>query len=274
MGTRAVAKLYAVLCRAFPAFRKSSRRLMYRLMANYFRTSNWSFMNYGYAPLAGQADVPSLHDSDERNRFCIQLYHHVVHAVDLTDSEVLEIGCGRGGGAAYIRRYHLPRRIVGIDFSEEAVSFCNKNHRQDGLLFIPGDAERLPFRENCFDAVINVESSHCYGSMDAFLSQVKRVLRLGGTFLYADFRHKDQVRELDEQLLCSGMRVIQKNDITANVLCALDLGYEQQMAMIRGLVPSFLVKPAQEFAGLAGSNIYDRFRAGIAVYQSFLLVKQ
>ena len=57
-----------------------------------------------------------------------------------------------------------------------------------GLAFEVGDAERMPFPDASFDAVVNVESSHCYPSMPAFLSEVRRVLRPGGHFLYADLR--------------------------------------------------------------------------------------
>lgn len=273
MKTRWIVKLYSDLCRAFPGFRKSTRRMMYRLMARHYATSDWTFMNYGYAPLDVEADVPSLDAADERNRYSAQLYHHVVRPVDLMDADVLEVGSGRGGGVAYIRRYHRPRRVVGVDFSDEAVSFSSKNHRADGLHFVTGDAEHLPFGESCFDAVVNVESSHCYGSMDAFLCQVARVLRPGGAFLFADFRDRDRIAELDEQLGRSGMTLVDKTDITPNALRALDLDHEERMALIRKTVPSFLLKAAQEFAGIKGSHIYDRFRLGITIYHSFVLLK-
>ena len=36
--------------------------------------------------------------------------------------------------------------------------------------------------------LINIESSHCYDSLDVFFRQVKRVLCKDGHFLFADFR--------------------------------------------------------------------------------------
>jgi ubiquinone/menaquinone biosynthesis C-methylase UbiE len=45
---------------------------------------------------------------------------------------------------------------------------------------VHGDAENLPFPQVSFDAVINVESAHCYGSIERFLAEVHRVLRPGG----------------------------------------------------------------------------------------------
>ena len=35
-----------------------------------------------------------------------------------------------------------------------------------------GDSENLPFEDNTFDAVLNIESSHCYASMDKFIKEV------------------------------------------------------------------------------------------------------
>src|SRR5437016_10678551 len=72
--------------------------------------------------------------------------------------------------------------MVGIDLSDKAVDFCNQNYAIDALSFRQGDAENLPLSDASVDVVVNLESSHCYGSMDRFLSEVYRVLRPGGIF--------------------------------------------------------------------------------------------
>ncbi|MEE4247851.1 MAG: methyltransferase domain-containing protein [Kangiellaceae bacterium] len=64
-----------------------------------------------------------------------------------------------------------------------------------------GDAENLSnIRDGIIDILINVESSHCYGNMPAFLREVERVLKPGGYFSFADFRGTDQVNELDAMI--------------------------------------------------------------------------
>ncbi|MGH7787775.1 MAG: MGH1-like glycoside hydrolase domain-containing protein, partial [Candidatus Binatia bacterium] len=40
----------------------------------------------------------TLDDADEPNRYSIQLYHRVATQVDLAGKDVLEVGCGHGGG--------------------------------------------------------------------------------------------------------------------------------------------------------------------------------
>jgi ubiquinone/menaquinone biosynthesis C-methylase UbiE len=263
--------LYALFCGAHPGLRKSTRRFMYQLIAWCVRAEDWSFMNYGYAPLEGQPMPGPIDGVDEQDRHSVQLYAHVVQGIDLTDADVLEIGSGRGGGSAFLRRFHRLRQIVGIDFSKRAVAICKSSHRAEGLTFLTGDAEHLPFSEACFDAVVNVESSHCYASMDVFLREVKRVLKPGGVFLYADFRDQCRLAELDEQLTRSGMKMERRTDITPNVLRSLDLGTDARLTWIQEKVPCLLRRMAREFAGVRGSNIYERFRHGTAVYQSFLL---
>ena len=97
--------------------------------------------------------------------------------------------------------------MTGVDFSQKAVQFCRDHHQLEGLTFVPGDAEALPFADESFDAVINVESSHCYRSMPAFLGQVQRVLRPGGYFLFADLRTASDSERLHQNLLECGLTV-------------------------------------------------------------------
>jgi len=131
-------------------------------------TADWAFMNYGYAPSPADIDVPPLQSSDERNRLCIQLYLHAIDHADLQDKDVLEVGSGRGGGALFISRYMQPHSMTGLDFSQGAVDLCNRNRFAPGLIFVCGDALSMPFPASSFDAVVNIESSHCYESMDVF----------------------------------------------------------------------------------------------------------
>ncbi|MGR3177431.1 MAG: class I SAM-dependent methyltransferase [Candidatus Anammoxibacter sp.] len=230
-------------------------------------------MNYGYAPLDDQAEIIKLDKTDADNRFCIQLYHHVVSTIDLSDLDVLEVGSGRGGGADYIKRYLKPKKMVGVDFAENAVRFCGRNYVANGLSFETGNAESLPFADNSFDVVVNVESSHCYGSMNAFLGQVKRVLRKGGYFLFADLRRKENIEVLQETLYKSGLTLIKETDITLNIVEALKLDNERKAALIKKSAHKLLVQSFLEFAGTKGSKVYERLKTRETIYLSFVLQK-
>jgi SAM-dependent methyltransferase len=264
------ARVFLFLCR-FAPIKKLLWRWWYEFLAGLHRTGDWSFMNYGYAAIP--ADPIALDASDEANRYSVQLYHAAINGVNLANLRVLEVGSGRGGGAAYIKRYHKPAEMVGVDFSAKAVALCNDVYRIPGLRFVLGDAENLPFGDNAFDAVINVESSHCYGSVGAFLNQVRRVLRPGGYFLYADFRGQEKMETWRQQIRDSGLLLIHETDITANVVAALDADDERKTQLINKLVPKLLLSSFKDFSGVKGSVIYTEFRAGVTPYLRFVLQK-
>ena len=228
-------------------------------------------MNYGYATSAPGKLV--LEPADDADRHWIQLYHHVAEPVDLHGSRVLEIGSGRGGGSSFIQRYLKPRHMIGLDLSKDAVQWSRKRHRVDGLEFRVGDAEKLPFEDGSIDAVINVESSHCYPSFDKFLAEVHRVLRPGGHFLYADFRAQESIPAWQESLNDSGLILLREVDITANVVIALERDNDRKLALINRLVPKPLRASFLDFAAVRGSALFEGFRTGKVSYRSFVLSK-
>ena len=142
-----------------------------------------------------------------------------------------------------------------------------------GLIFVTGDAESLPFADHRFDVAVNVESSHCYRSMEAFIEQAKRVLKSGGHLICADLRFDDEVGTFRHHLRHCGMDVLKEVDITAHVVAALKLDHERKLSQIRSSAPRLMVKLFQEYAGLKGSQIYTQFHTGKAKYLAFVLEK-
>ena len=50
----------------YPAFRRIIWKPVYELLAKIFKVKDWSFMNYGYAPLESELSLP-LEPQDEIN---------------------------------------------------------------------------------------------------------------------------------------------------------------------------------------------------------------
>ena len=144
----------------------------------------------------------------------------------------------------------------------------------DGLEFRVGDAENLPLGDGSVDAVINVESSHCYPSFEAFLAQVGRVLRPGGHFLYADFRQRENVGDWRRSLRDSGLSVLREIDITPGVFAALEEDDERKLALINSIVPRPLRASFLNFAAVRGSSLFEAFRTGRLAYMSFVMRKE
>lgn len=249
-------------------------RLQYEYLSHMDREANMLYMNYGWAHLDPQAELIPLSDQDERNRYCIQLYHHVCSAVDLGDKDVLEVGCGRGGGASYIMRYLKPKSLVAVDTTANAIRFCSRHYDTAGLLFVRDKAESLQFDDNSFDVIVSIESSHCYASMEHFLNGACRVLRPEGYLLLADFRLTEQLGALRWQLGNCGLELLKEERLTPHVLRALDLDNERKQDLIKRKVPRILQGLFSEFAGMRGTRTsYGKLRTGDMEYLSFVLRK-
>jgi SAM-dependent methyltransferase len=227
-------------------------------------------MNYGYRPPPGAA-LLGLAPEEEADRSSIELYRLVAGAVDLTDRDVLEVGSGRGGGAAFISRHLRPRTMVGLDIAPRAVAFCRVRHAEPGLSFESGDAENLPFVAGSFDVVLNIESSHCYGELHGFLREVRRVLRPTGYLLYADFRLCAELETWRKQLLGAGFTLVEERDITAGVVAALESDDDSKRRRIHALVERPLAWAFRQFAALRGTFRYEQLSGGTLAYRAFVL---
>lgn len=245
-------------------------RNWYRFVNSTDKKAEVVFMNYGFAD--DDQKMP-LDAKDEPNRFPIQLYHQLVKPHDLQNKDILEIGCGRGGGLAFLTKLLNPSSATGIDLDPTAVEFCNKHWSKPGLKFIQGNAQNVPLPDNSFDVIINVESSHRYEDLGQFLSEVKRLLRPGGVFLLTDFRGKNKMPALLEHFGGSGLEVISEDNVTPQVVKALELDDHRRRHLVRTLVPRFMHWIALDFAGAKGSPTYRRFAKGEWVYFNYQLKK-
>ncbi len=261
---RLIAQAFLWLTRSAPRIRRALWRRLFEILPARFPATWWTFMNYGYH----DPDVTALplSQADWDNRYSVYLYHRVVDGVDLVGRDVLEIGCGRGGGAAFLSRYWRPRWLIGIDISRRAIEFCKRVHRNDGLAFIAGDAEAVPCRAASFDAIVNVESSFCYGSMDRFLGEVRRLLRPGGHFLFADIRLRQEMPDLRASVARSGLELVCEADISANVAAALQLDGPRRRAGSRDALPWPAQRWLDTFAGIEGTRIPEGLASGKMVY--------
>jgi SAM-dependent methyltransferase len=271
--------------RLAPAVEKLMWRCFYELASLGRRELGTTMMNYGYAPLDSTGVEPAGTGSRE-DRFGLQLYAAVAGAAELAGKDVLEVGCGRGGGAVFVFERFGPRALTGLDLARQAIERCRSRFARPGLEFVAGDAEHLPFPDGAFDAVLSVESSHCYPDPSNFLREAHRVLRPGGRLLLADIRHttmtagaqgalfsQDDVVRLRGQLADAGFATLEEEDITANVVRALELDTPIRRARIERRVPKPLRRHALAFAAVEGGPVYKAFAEHELTYLRFVLEK-
>jgi ubiquinone/menaquinone biosynthesis C-methylase UbiE len=247
---------------------KYSYPLLTRYHTRYHRDDDVVFLNAGYEEDPPMA-IP-LAESDEPKRYSIQLYHRTATQVDLNGKRVLEVGCGHGGGASYLMRTLHPASYTGLDLNPAGIAFCRKRHNLPGLEFVQGDAENLPFPDQSFDAVINIESSHCYPRFPRFLAEVARVLCPGGHFLYADLRSQVHVAEWEAALADAPIWLLSHADIKMQVLRGMERGLEKKWPTPR--LPPYLRDVAREAAARQGSNLYRTIQRDFA-YRMYCFAK-
>ena len=264
------ARIFAILLKISPSsIQNRLWKWWYQRISKAHNKVEFRFMNYGYI----DSESPELDSSDEAYRLFIQLYHMNIRDVSLENKQVLEVGSGRGGGASWIAKTMKPSSLIGLDFSREAVSLCNKWYEQENLDFREGNAQDLPFQKNSFDVVYNVESSHCYGDMSKFVSEVFRVLKKGGNFCWTDFRDEETMKKTEKIFTNSGFLIVSKKEITQEVIQALDMINDTKKERISKLVPRIIRRSFETFAGVQGTPVYESFKSGKLRYYRYQLIK-
>ena len=265
------ARIFATMLLIFPG-KVGDRmwRWWYQRLAKAKAWGDFGFMNYGFI----DSDQPTLEPEDEPDRPFIQLYHMNIRDVDLEGKQVLEVGSGRGGGAHWIARTYNPDSLTGLDYSAAAVKLCTRMYgRQRNLRFIEGNAMKLPFENDSFDVVYNVESSHCYSDMSAFIHEVFRVLRPGGHFAWTDFRDEKRMQEIREIFDTTEFSIVKDADITTEVIAALDQISDDKQSRIEKGTGRIIRRSFETFAGVRGTPVYESFQNGSLRYYRYLLRK-
>jgi ubiquinone/menaquinone biosynthesis C-methylase UbiE len=94
--------------------------------------------------------------------------------------DVLELACGPGMGLGLVAE--LANRLVGGDYDHCLLGMA-RAHYGDRIPLLRLDAHVLPFASASFDVVVLFEAIYYLQSVDRFLEEARRVLRVGGTLL-------------------------------------------------------------------------------------------
>jgi ubiquinone/menaquinone biosynthesis C-methylase UbiE len=110
---------------------------------------------------------------------------------------VLDVATGSGLAALLAARLVGPQgRVVGVDLSETMVALARNRAREEGVDnadFFAMDAEDLDLPPNSFDAVLCALGLMLFPQPDRALSEMHRVLKLGGSVALAVFGRGSRV---------------------------------------------------------------------------------
>ncbi|MCP4108254.1 MAG: methyltransferase domain-containing protein [Desulfobacteraceae bacterium] len=229
------------------------------------------FLNYGYT--ADTSPQYAVIESPEHslNRNSVKLILELVGNCNLINCRILDVGCGRGGNVEVMAKYFDASGIIGMDLSPNAISFCEANNEYSHVLFLTGDAENLPFGNVKFDVVTNIESSHSYPDIFTFYTEVCRVLKKGGYFLYTDLLPTELIDSYLSYLQNIGFTLEQDRDITNNVLLSCDETASMHMEAFKSENNPELMR---DFLALPGSEPYEEMKKRTSLYKIFRLRKE
>lgn len=119
-----------------------------------------------------------------------ELYQIISGKLDGAEN-ILDIGCGEGGLCNYLAK-NTKKKITGLDVSgngfKKAKSTADLNKTSESVVCIKGDAHSMPyFEDGEFDAVTIVYTLHHINQPEIALSETKRILKLKGNIVAADY---------------------------------------------------------------------------------------
>src|SRR5687768_2252274 len=108
----------------------------------------------------------------------------------LQPKHILDVATGTGEFALQALELN-PQKITGVDISEGMLDVGRKKitdrHLESKVELIHGDSEKLPFKENKFDAVTVAFGVRNFENLNKGLKEIYRVLKPGGMVVILEF---------------------------------------------------------------------------------------
>lgn len=127
--------------------------------------------------LTGERTVPGIAEENYWFRRHEVVYRALVE--QCRDRTVLEAGSGEGYGANMIA--DVAARVLGLDYDATAAAHVLGAYPR--VTMLRGNLDRLPLSDASIDVVVNFQVIEHLWDQAAFLAEVQRVLRPGGTLL-------------------------------------------------------------------------------------------
>jgi ubiquinone/menaquinone biosynthesis C-methylase UbiE len=111
---------------------------------------------------------------------------------DFNKGKVLDSGCGPGFVIIELAKKFPACEFVGIDLSDPLLEIAENNNQKkiltERVKFLKADVQDIPFPDNYFDLVININMLHLVAEPVIMLNEIDRVLKPDGFLFITDLR--------------------------------------------------------------------------------------
>ena len=135
--------------------RNAGRFAEFRKEVLHMTTQDYAWHYRTLVPVMGESDL---------NRACLDSILR-----DIVGESVLDVGCGRGFLVRRVAAGRAGRRVAGIDIDPPAPA--------DGIAYVAGRAEALPFADGAFDTVLCTHTLEHVLDLERALAELRRVAR-------------------------------------------------------------------------------------------------
>jgi SAM-dependent methyltransferase len=136
---------------------------------------------------------------DEISRSIADGIEHAVERLQPRPGEqVLDVATGTGWGSRIIAQRFPGVRVVGADIADQMLEHARSAARlqQLDIEYHHADAEKLPFGDGAFDAVISTFGVMFAGNPEAAAAELARIVRKGGRLVLSTWKHDSNVFHL------------------------------------------------------------------------------
>lgn len=138
------------------------------------QSSFFSFPSGADLPWTGERYLPGMQGPIQLEHF-----HRYLFALRFAqDRDLIDVASGEGYGSALLAQ--VAKAVIGVDVDATSVENGNRRYGFPKLSFRVGDATNLPCESDSFDVAVSFETIEHVEDHDAFLSELKRVLRDDG----------------------------------------------------------------------------------------------
>lgn len=238
----------------------------YEVLYRFSPVARKRFFNGGYLPLSPDLrHLPELAGEEASAMMYHLLLADLVSDLHPDPAEILDVGCGQGGGLLYAHALFPKARLIGTDRNGTVTRKAARLLAAiPGSRVVKGHGPRINLPDSCADLVLSVGAPTYFG-LPAYLAEATRCARPGAIIAFsAGYRqgnHAAIEAELRGAAVANGLVFHRYVDITPHTFAALQADIPRRAEEL-ARVPWPFRAYGWKWADMPGSAEYEEYRTG------------